>query len=259
MYLKNTFFLTIIFASLFQFAVANEHIQIATGEYSPYTSAKLPNNGFINHIISSAFAEVNIDVEFIYLPWPRAYQKTTEGVFSTSSYWYYSKKHEKDFYLSDPLYQEKVLFFRLKSDSEPVWNGFDDLVKLKIGLSRGFTYTPEMWEFAESHKATVSVVNSDQQNLEMLLLKRIDLFPGEELSVWKLLRTEFAAEQQFRVESITPALLNNFSHVLFSKKHPNAKKLRDEFNRGLKRIIENGVLDELKLKLIRGYYNESGQ
>lgn len=54
-------------------------VSITTGEYPPWTGAALQNNGYVNHIISEAFASVGIETTFIYMPWKRAFEEAKQG------------------------------------------------------------------------------------------------------------------------------------------------------------------------------------
>ena len=76
------------------FVVANT-ILIASGEFAPYTSETLMNQGFANHVITEAFKQEGYVAEFDYLPWKRTYLMTKKGKFPAASYYNEAQKHEK--------------------------------------------------------------------------------------------------------------------------------------------------------------------
>ena len=97
-------------------ASAEEIIPVATLEYQPWTGKNLKFNGFVNHVIAEAFKGRGYAVRFTYLPSKRGITETKNGNYPALSYVYFSKDREKEFYLSDPISEEKIVFFHLKSN-----------------------------------------------------------------------------------------------------------------------------------------------
>ncbi len=93
---------------------AKETITISTSQWSPYITSVSPQYGSMSTIINEAFANVGIKVEYVFLPWARAYEGAKSGEVDATSYWYKDEKHERDFLYSDPLTTDEVVFFRLK-------------------------------------------------------------------------------------------------------------------------------------------------
>ncbi|GGD67993.1 ABC transporter substrate-binding protein [Lacimicrobium alkaliphilum] len=238
---------------------AQESIDIATGEWPPYTSASLPQDGYVNHVVRSAFGEMGIQVSFIYQPWARSYEGAKKGDYAATSYWYQDPKHQADFLLSTPLTKEKVVFFRRKSGRPLHWDELADFDDLRIGLSRSYTYTQALWEYANANPHRISVVNTDTQNIKMLLLERIDLFPVQELVGWNLVHGLFAPEQANRIETLQPPLSEKTGHLLFPKRNAGSERWRDLFNRGLDKLKKKGLLEQYREDLIMGGYARPGE
>ena len=93
---------------------AKETVTISTSQWSPYITSVSPQYGSMSTIINEAFANVGIKVEYVFLPWARAYEGAKSGEVDATSYWYKDEKHERDFLYSDPLTTDEVVFFRLK-------------------------------------------------------------------------------------------------------------------------------------------------
>lgn len=236
--------------------VCAEPLQIATGESKPYASATSKDEGYLNNIIREAFAQESIEVEFVYMPWSRSYKEAQMGKYIATSFWFDSPKHQQDFIASAPLNNDRIVFFRKRSDLPVDWSGFSFFSdnKLKMGLNRGYTYSPELWAYADENPKLISIVNSGEQNLRMLLLGRIDVFPEEEVTGWYLINRHFSEEQRSLIEVMRPSLKNTQSHLMFSRKHPKAKHYLSAFNHGLDKLKLNGRLETLKNRLIEGYY-----
>ncbi len=169
-------------------AWAEEIITVATLEYAPWTGKNLKFNGFVNHVITEAFRRKGYSVKFTYMPWKRAVIETKKGNYSALSYVYWSKDREKEFYLSDPISVEKIVFFHLQSNPIKDWKTLDDLKNYKFGATRGYTYTKEFWQAAESKRLKVDVTDSDKQNFKKLFAGRIDIFPSGLVNGYSLLQ-----------------------------------------------------------------------
>ena len=172
-------------------ASAEEIVSIATLEYHPWTGKNLKFNGFVNHVITEAFKRKGYSVKFAYIPWKRGVIETKSGEYAALSYVYLSKDREKEFYLSDPISEEKIVFFRLKSNPIKDWKTLDDLKNYNFGATRGYTYTKEFWQAVESKQIKVDVTDSDKQNFKKLFVERIDIFPSGLVNGYSLLQKEF--------------------------------------------------------------------
>lgn len=253
----NLKYFSIAILTILPFSVsATQHIQITSSEAPPYSSATIIEKGYVNQIISCAFNQSDVEVEFVFMPWSRAYKEAQDGKFAASSYWYFDAKHQRDFLLSQPLNQEKIVFFRRKNDQPNNWKNLAEFVQLRLGLTRGYTYTKELWQHAQNNEYSTSIVTSDLQNLRMLLLERIDIFPVDEVIGWYILNSNFAVEQVHLLETMRPALAHKGGHLLFSKRFDGSNALLEAFNSGLEACQKEGLLEQYRENLILGYYNQ---
>lgn len=60
------------------------------------------------------------------------------------------ESREQDFYLSDIIESDSFVFFHKKSLSPFHWESFKDLSALRIGATRGYTYSTDFWNIADS-------------------------------------------------------------------------------------------------------------
>lgn len=248
--------LVFFFALCFPFFVVANTISIASGEFVPYTSKTIMQQGFVNHVVTEAFKQEGYVAEFDYLPWKRTYLMTKKGKFPAASYYNKAQKHEKDFYFSDPLITTSIVFFFLKGTTIQGWNQLSDLKPYRIGATHEYTYTKEFWALGKSGELQIDVANSDTLNLKKLIRKRIDLFPMELVAGYELLRKEFQPSTIHTIDALPKALKTNFGVLLFSKKHPDSKKWIPIFNRGLKKIRDNGLYEKMEDQLLAGAYSK---
>jgi polar amino acid transport system substrate-binding protein len=236
-------------------ASAEEIITIATLEYSPWTGKNLKFNGFVNHVITEAFQRKGYSVRFTYLPWKRGLIETKNGKYSALSYVYFSKDREKEFNLSDPISEEKIVFFHLNSNPIKDWKTLNDLKNYKFGATRGYTYTKEFWKAVESKRLKVDVTDSDTQNFKKLLVGRIDIFPSGLVNGYRTLQKEFdPGKSQLLTYHLNP-LSNTTGHLAFTRSRQDSANLLQIFNDGLTKLKEEGLYDQFRDDLLEGKYS----
>lgn len=238
-------------------ASAEEIISISTAEYSPWTGKTLKHGGFVNHVITEAFKREGYIVKYKYYPWKRTYEQAKKGRFHATSYWYKSKEREKDFYYSDPITIEKLVFFYLKSNPMKDWNTLNDLKGYRIGATREYTYTKEFWDAAKSKRLRVDVANTDKQNFNKMLKGRIDIFPSGLVSGYSILQKDFDASISHLISFHSKPLSETTGHLLFPRSRKNSEKLLRIFNQGLAKLKKEGLYDKFMDDLLAGKYRYS--
>jgi polar amino acid transport system substrate-binding protein len=237
-------------------ASTEEIITISTLEYSPWTGRNLKFNGFVNHVITEAFQRKGYSVKFTYLPWKRAVIETKNGQYSALSYVYFSKDREKEFYLSDPISVEKIVFFHLQSKPMKDWQTLDDLKNYKFGATRGYTYTKEFWQAVESKRLKVDIADSDKQNFKKLFVGRIDIFPSGLVNGYSFLRKEFDVSKSHLLSYHPKPLAQTTGHLAFTRSRKNSATLLQIFNQGLAELKEAGLYNQFMLDLLAGKYSQ---
>src|SRR5690606_20309387 len=107
-------------------------VTITTGEFPPWTGIDLPHQGYVNHLISESFASVGIEVEFIYLPWKRAYEDVKRGKYDLTSYWYEDNSHRDVMLFSEPIIQNRTVFFQRSEDPPIEWQRLEDFAPYRL-------------------------------------------------------------------------------------------------------------------------------
>lgn len=231
-------------------ATANSNaITVATGEYEPLLSSSAPDNGLVNRLVAEVFKEAGYDAEFKYMPWKRTQELTRRGRYPVSSFWYYSSEREEDFFHAGPLFEDRLVFFKLKSTKAPSWRELQDLEGLKIGVVDSYTYTEDLWALGESGDLTLEHGPSDEANLKKLLAGRIDVYPVSELTGRHILATKFTAEDRAQIEVLERPLSVTFAYLLVSRAHEQGEKIAADFTAALEKLRAADAAPEIMERL----------
>ncbi|MEJ6008117.1 transporter substrate-binding domain-containing protein [Paucibacter sp. AS339] len=215
-------------------------LQIATGELPPYATQSRADQGIALEIVRRAFALSGHEVEYHFLPWPRAQQETKAGHFDASAYWGASAERRRDFLLSDNVLTEQWLIVHRRS--VPLqWREIKDLKAYSLGFIRDYTYTPEFWDLIKSGSIKGDATPTDLAGLRKMLLGRMDAMPMERNVACDLLSRHFKPSEAAKLAAYPRALTDSFTtHLILPPQRPRSAGLLADFNRGLKRLKDSG-------------------
>ena len=215
-------------------------LRIATGELPPYATQSRADQGIALNIVRRAFALAGHQVEFHFLPWPRAQQETRLGHFDASAYWGASAERRRDFLLSDNVLTEQWLLVHPRS-LKLEWQTLDDLRAYKIGFVRDYTYTPEFWAGIKNGELKGDATPTDLAGLRKLLLGRIDVLPMERNVACDLLARHFKPVEAARLTAHPRLLTDSFTtHLILPPQVARSAELLRDFNLGLKKLKDSG-------------------
>lgn len=223
-------------------------LRVATGELPPYATASRPDQGLALAIVRRAFELGGYRVQYQFLPWSRALAETREGAWDATAHWGATPERRRDFLLSDNLYTEQwLMLYRRGLDFD--WKTVADLQPFRVGLTREYTYTPEIWAAARSGAQRHESLPHDLAGLRMLLAKRIDAMPLDRNVACEILLGNFDAAEQSQVMLHPRLITESFStHVLFPPGRAQSPALLEAFNRGLRALRSSGEY----ARLVRG-------
>lgn len=230
-------------------------VLLSSGEYPPYTGESLPHGGFVNHVAVEAFKLMGYEVRVRYYPWARAFAFAREGTADAVAYVYMTDRREEDYWFSAPVTTERLVVFTKKETKVPQWESFKDFKGLRIGVTRDFSYTDEFWKLAEQGVLTLDVANSDASNFAKLIEKRIDVFFADELVGFTTLRERFAPAIGDMIKSSERAIAEHSGVLGFTRATRRGARLRDVFDKGLKRLRDSGRYQAMYNALLGGEYN----
>ncbi|MCP4752068.1 MAG: transporter substrate-binding domain-containing protein [Proteobacteria bacterium] len=236
-------------------AEAQETVSIASGESGVGWSQYAKHYGYMLHITTEAFALVGIQVETSFYPWKRAFIQARAVENDATCCWFFVEERSRDFYYSDPVFEESMVFFHLKSfDFE--WNTMVDLRGIPSGGNIGFHYGDDFQAAEKAGTITVQRVPNNVQNLRKLLAGRIKIFPIASITAFGHLRKMYPSKKVALFTYHPKPVLTKTLHLLLPRKMQKKRALRllSLFNRGLKRLRETGKHDEIKKKAEMGFY-----
>jgi len=242
-----------VFVGNISSAQTSTTIRLTNGEWEPYLSKKLPHNGFASHIVTEAFALVGIKVEYNFFPWSRAYKLAKEGKWDGTVVWLDTSERRRDFHYSDPVVPSKNAFFLLKYSTFN-WDSLEDLKDVRIGGTLTYAYG-EAFDAAE--KAGIFKTDrarSDELGVRKLIKGRIDVFPGELMVTYSLIRKMLPPDTASLLSHHPKLIQEQPQYLLLSKKVEGSAALRDMFNRGLKKLKASGRYDQIIADALAGKY-----
>ena len=234
---------------------AKTPIRITNGEWEPYLSEYSYEYGLASHIVYEAFKLEEITIEWGFFPWIRSYEVAKKGYWDASAVWWPTKDTEKDFWISEPVVNTSFVFFYIK-DRNFQWESVDDLQGLRIGFTRGYNYGKAFMDALKSKKLVVDITAQDELNFKKLLFGRIDIFPNDPIVGYAQIRNTFTPKEVARFTYHPKTFEKNTLNLIISKKCKNGKFYLEKFNSGLKKLKENGKLDQMYKDLNSGKYDK---
>lgn len=227
-------------------------LQLSAGEWPPFLSESLPQQGAVAHLIRDIFAEAGYNVSFSFLPWGRAYHDSANGKYAASAVWMLAEDRAKDFLYSESVLSEQFVFFYLKQRRFD-WQQLTDLRGLVLGGGLGYSYGPAFDQALHNRVFKMSRVNSTEQNFRRLAAGRIDVF-AEEISVGYYTLNHQLPELVDLINHHPRPLLINQSYLLFPQKSADSKQLLQLFNSQLQQFKQSGRYQSYFDRLAQGGY-----
>ena len=136
--------------------------------------------GLTIDIFNNLAKELNMDVEFIKIPWTRALRMLKNGNIDAMGNLSYSQKREKYIqYIQPSFYKLKTNFYTLKGN-ENLISSYSDLYNYTILTAKGYLYFPKFDTDAKISKEVIhdrieknSQIIEEEIMLKMLLAKRV--------------------------------------------------------------------------------------
>ena len=215
-------------------------INLVTVDYPPYYGSTLKNERPLTEIVTLAFEKVGYQVDVTYVPWARAVKEAKAGRADGLHGAWYSDERTEWFVYSDKLPGNELVFFKRKGTGPDGFTTYDDLKPYKVGIVRGYRNPPEF----DTAKLKTSEAASDKLNILKLGKGRVDLALIDRANAKYILANELT-EYQDSLEAIEPPVEVLPMYLLISKKIDDHQKKVDDFNRGLKILIDEGGVDEI--------------
>ncbi|MBB5019952.1 polar amino acid transport system substrate-binding protein [Chitinivorax tropicus] len=223
-------------------------VRVANGEWPPILSQHLPGHGPATKIITEAYTEMGVKVEYGFFPWRRSYELAKTGKWDVTPFWTRTPEREKDFLISDNVFSlPSVFLHRLGNDFQ--WQQISDLAPYKIGITRGYTYGAEMDQAIRSGKLHVVESDNDERNIRMLGKGIIDIFPIALPVGQTLMQTELNSEERALLTIHPKPYKVEHYALMFGRQNAKSPMLLKQFNEGLRKLSASGRLGELQQEI----------
>jgi polar amino acid transport system substrate-binding protein len=236
-------------------------ISIATEEYPPYTSKSLKDFGVDAAIVTAAFKLEGVKTRYEFFPGARSYILARVGTMDATLPWAKRAGREKDFHYSKPVIAVDVEHFFFLTKTPLGWNSddpsFTKLKGLSIAAITGHNYG-EAFQAAEK-RALFEVVRLSKlhQGFSMLLAGRVQAVISKKHVATPVLRERFSAGQRAEMASLPVSRAGKkFDYLLISKRSKHGRYFLNALNRGLGKLHESGVYQQLMDDLADGAYSK---
>lgn len=221
-----------LFVLFFSVPVFSQDVVMVTGEWKPFTSQSMENQGTFTEIVTAVAKKMGVRPHYRFLPWKRCeYALLNKEALAAFPY-AYNQERARHFEFSDEVAVSLTRFFYYKKTMDEFsWHTLDDLKPYRIGGVIGYFYEEEF----ERAGLNVEYTSKELLNLKKLISGRIDLFPVNEWVGWDLIRRHFPEErEQFGVLD-KPHSIQGLC-LMVRKDDPASMAFLDRFNHALKRI-----------------------
>lgn len=215
-------------------------LQLATGEFSPYTGVALPDGGVAARVVRAAFRESGYgEPQLQFLSWGRAFHLAETAQVAGAFPYAWNSERAKHFYFSSPIYIERIIWYSSRGNDQArkgEWQGF------RVCVPAGWNTAHMAAEFKQ-YALRLEQPRELVQCLQMLDKGRVDLMAISDRVMDEASFRLFGEQWHFQplpLHSHTNAL-----YLIISRQYPEAMKLSEAFNQGVAALRVDGRYDRL--------------
>ena len=218
-------------------------VQLATGEWAPYTGEDLPSYGVATAIVSEVMRDIGYEPHYQFMSWSVALNRVesskTDDEIRGSFPFILNEKRKTRFYFSNAIMHYDITAFYnvLTNPNAATINSVEDLSDFEILNIDGYDYPESIRKHIADKAVTVPdidaaiqlIANSDKQ---YIAIESVEV--GNQL-------LEQRYPQLVSTISAAPLRVETPLYLLLSRNNPNNQTLKDDFNRSLKRLKHNAA------------------
>ena len=216
-------------------------ISMVTVDWEPYYASSLDNGGVYTEIVTTAFKRAGHKATVRFLPWKRALKYVEEGKNDIVMGAYYNEERNKIYYYSDSCMTLHTGLVAHKKLGITSYKSLKDLKPYKIGVNRGWIYTPDFdsADYLQKDEATNQMVN-----IRKFFKRRVDLI-AITIEIFQYEVSKLKHHDMSEIVVLDPLLAENGLYLMMGRKIPDHEKIIADFNKGLKEIREDGTYGKL--------------
>ncbi len=220
-------------------------IRLAAENISPYCSESLPKNGPLTEIVVATFARVNIPVAIDFMSRTQLLEQVKSGRYWAGFAVESTPMGQNHYLYSNPITKTGPISLYKRRNTINDYKSPKDLSRFCTGIIHGYSYDSILGDISG---LDLLYAEGIETLLDRLLTGTIDMFIADSLVVQKTFKRIPESKKNLiqRIPVITENLTDTQSlFLIFSKQSPYAEKLRDDFNRGLKEILDDGTFSSI--------------
>lgn len=230
---------------------ADKVVRVGTGDWVPYLDQNQADGGALGRLVQAIFQQAGYRVEFLFHPWDRNLLLLQQGSLDAVMPYICSEARQQISLCSDEVLRGEVVLFH-HVDKPFTWSRLEDLRRLRIGTTLGYSYGPSFDAAVQAGELQVQQANKEDTNFRLLVLGRIDVHPQDRAVGYAMLRRLFSVDEQALIRHHPRELNREPLHLLFRKGDDRALELKAIFNQGLQRFVASGELESLQQALYAG-------
>lgn len=223
-------------------------VYITTNDWPPYVDIGAADLGPLARVIDRVFNDAGYQVKYVVQPWKRDKQLVVDGHADALMPAYCSPDRVKFYLCSEPLVTGKLVFFH-RTDFPFHWSKPSDLEGLKIGATLGYYYGADFEQMEKAGKLQVLRIASDETNMRLLMMGRIQLFPQDEAVGYAMIKQLFPKSRWHEITNDSHPLHTESLYLLFTRATPRGRHLMEVFNKGLLKLRNQNQLEDMLKKL----------
>lgn len=225
-------------------ANAADVLNLAIGEWAPFTSEKDPKAKLLESVVTEAFKLEGVEVKYSYFPWKRSSSMVEDGSSDGSFPWGRTAEREATFvYAKAPIMTDESVYFFPKNSGFD-WKSLDDLKKYRVGVTIGYKNEA----IYRSRGIVADAVPQEEMNFKKLAAGRLDVYETSKEVGYSLIAKYLSAEEAKLITHHPRVAEQSDYYIIFSKKNPKAKIYADKFDAGLAKLKASGAYAKIFAK-----------
>ena len=215
-------------------------VSMATGEYPPYVSTKLPGQGLSSELVSEAMRRMGRPLKLTFLPWKRAFELTRNGLYDASFPYARNPQREAGFLYSAPLHTDQILMFVSIASRDS-----------QVAMLRGKTVcVPDGYDLRQIQGALDLYHMALERPPELadcfrqLNAGRVAGVPINEFVGWDTARE--ALNRTDRVRVLPESLGKDETYLIAPRSKPQSAAFIADFNRALEHMHQDGSYERIR-------------
>ncbi len=222
-------------------AVADDVVIVTGDDYKPFTDRSLPNGGFATDLVTEIYTSVGHSVQFVWLPWKRGQNLTEAGEYLATMPWTITDERDETFDFSKPLFE---LIERLFVKSGTTIAAAEDLDGKRVCLPLGYGQFGVLDAMIQSGATQRQSPKDMESCFQLLWAGRVHAVSATALQGWDQVNA-LRPDIRSQIEIADLVVSESQMAMMFSEQHPETAWRIEEFNQGLKQVIDDGTYQAL--------------